>query len=116
MTQRLFVYGSLMRGCQHHDRMVTAVFIRAAATSPGYRLVAAGEYPALVRGGRGRVSGELFEVDDHLIRALDEFEDVPELYQRSSVGIDDGSVAVAYVMQPSQVSGLAEIEGGRWRK
>ena len=94
---RLFVYGSLKRGGRHHDelRAVGATFLGEGATAPGYRLEALDateEYVALVptetepstaRAGSGRptvetapdvVRGELFEVPESCLPALDAFE------------------------------------------
>ncbi len=85
----LFVYGSLKREGQHHAELAGARFVGEAQTAPGYALTTLGDYLALVRlGGRhggeaalgsgqaagGRVRGELFEVADVRLPALDEFE------------------------------------------
>jgi gamma-glutamylcyclotransferase (GGCT)/AIG2-like uncharacterized protein YtfP len=78
-TVRLFVYGSLKRGGLHHDELeaLGALFVGEAETLPGYRLEALGEYLALVAvspGAPGVVQGELFEVPEAQLPALDAFE------------------------------------------
>jgi gamma-glutamylcyclotransferase (GGCT)/AIG2-like uncharacterized protein YtfP len=76
---RLFVYGSLKRGGRHHEQLAGARFLGLAETEPGYRLEPLGEYLALVRVAGpspvdGSVAGELFEVDESRLVALDTFE------------------------------------------
>jgi gamma-glutamylcyclotransferase (GGCT)/AIG2-like uncharacterized protein YtfP len=89
-TVRLFVYGSLKRGERHHEELQAAgaTFLGEAETVPGYRLEALTEtepetetgYLALVftdRTGADApevVSGELFEVPESQLPALDAFE------------------------------------------
>lgn len=82
----LFVYGSLKRDGQHHAELAGARFVGEAATEPGYALTALGAYRALVwAGGSEQVGGELFEVADGSLPALDEFEG--QGYQRGKVAL-----------------------------
>lgn len=78
---RLFVYGSLKRDGRHHDQLSGARFLGVAETEPGYRLEPLGDYLALVRvagpstaAPTCSVKGELFEVDEARLPALDDFE------------------------------------------
>lgn len=75
---RLFVYGSLKRNGRHHQELAGATFLGEAETSPGYRLEALGDYFALVPvldpTELDVVRGELFEVPEAQLSALDEFE------------------------------------------
>jgi gamma-glutamylcyclotransferase (GGCT)/AIG2-like uncharacterized protein YtfP len=114
----LFVYGSLKRGFRHESVLGSAELVRTAWTAPGYRLVRYGEYPALARehGGIGRVSGELYLVDPSDVPGLDEFEDVPKLYQRELVLLDDGSHVHAYVISPAVAMRYASIPSGTWQE
>lgn len=87
---RLFVYGSLKRGGRHHDQLAGAVFLGEATTLPGYRLEPLGEYLALVSvppEPDTAVPGELFEVDESTLSALDAFEG--EEYERGNVRLAD---------------------------
>jgi gamma-glutamylcyclotransferase (GGCT)/AIG2-like uncharacterized protein YtfP len=83
---RLFVYGSLKRGGRHHEELAGAVFLGPATTLPGYRLEPLGEYLALVsvppEPGSG-VSGEIYEMDESKLSALDAFEG--DAYERGNV-------------------------------
>lgn len=82
----LFVYGSLKRAGRHHAELLGARFTGEARTGPGYVLEALGDYVALVeRAGAAGVPGELFEVDETRLAALDEFEG--EAYARAALQV-----------------------------
>lgn len=86
---RVFVYGSLKRGLENHALLGTAVFAGKAATAAPFRMMD-GPYPVLRESGGGglRVSGELYEVDDRTLEALDDLEGVDErLYDRIETDI-----------------------------
>jgi gamma-glutamylcyclotransferase (GGCT)/AIG2-like uncharacterized protein YtfP len=92
-TVRLFVYGSLKREGRHHDELEAAgaTFLGEAETWPGYRLVALNEtddYLALVHAGLNApnvVSGELFELPESRLPALDAFEG--DAYTRAALKV-----------------------------
>lgn len=88
MIEQVFVYGTLKRGFPNHQLMPTARFIGRAQTRDRYPLVVAGRWfsPVLLdEPGEGHhVRGELYEVDDVGLAALDELEgaDLPVGYDR----------------------------------
>ena len=110
----LFVYGSLKRGFAHHAELSSARFVSEARTLPGYRLVVQGDYPALVEAADGVVFGEVFEVDNRLLAALDAFESVPTFYRRSQVRLAGGEVVDAYFA--ARTGPHRFIESGVWRE
>ncbi len=112
----LFVYGTLLSGERSHARLGGAEKLGDAKTTAIFHLVDVGPYPALVIDGRTAVAGELYRVDAHLLRELDVYEQVPLLFKRARVPLDDGSLAHAYVMDPDQVRGRRRIAHGDWRK
>ena len=78
---KLFVYGTLKRGCSNHDWMRGQTFLAEGITLPDYRLFDLGGYPGLVRAAQGEgvaVSGEVWEVDAEGLRRLDVLEGVAE--------------------------------------
>ena len=91
---KVFVYGTLKRGFHNH-RLLTesrATFVATAKTRAPMRLVL-GEYgiPYLMKEGdaAGRVPGELWEVDDAGLDALDVLEGVDEgMYERVVLGVE----------------------------
>lgn len=86
---RVFVYGSLKRGLDNHHLLNTAVFAGNASTAAPFRMMD-GPYPVLREsdGNGWRVSGELYEVDDCTLKALDDLEGVDEgLYDRVEIDV-----------------------------
>lgn len=113
---RVFVYGTLLRGERYHDLLSGARLVAEARTPPGFRLVDLGEYPALVRGGHGSVVGEVYEVDDATLAALDRLEDHPRLYRRTPIVLaGEGAAAEAYLLDAERAAGLPVIASGSWR-
>ena len=56
-------------------------------------------YPMLQQ-GNGAISGEVYWVSEPCWPALDDWEDVPEVYQRSSVTLRDGRSVWLYEAAP----------------
>ncbi|XP_071321068.1 gamma-glutamylaminecyclotransferase-like isoform X1 [Trachinotus anak] len=94
---RVFVYGTLKKGQPNYFRMLNgtngkAEFLASACTIEKYPLVIAGKYniPFLLNiPGQGhRVQGEIYKVDDTMLKFLDDFEGVPTMYQRTLVSLE----------------------------
>ncbi len=115
---RLFVYGSLQRGCSNAGLLEGAACLGPGSTADGHALVLYHDgFPALYRdqSGRGRVRGELYVVGSALLIELDAFEDVPDLYQREEIELADGSTAQAYIVTAEVASQFVAVQGGSWR-
>lgn len=112
---KLFVYGTLMRGEPNARHLQRAVFVGAARTAPGYTLALVGPYPALLPGGSTAVSGEVYDVDEPTLRALDLFEG--DGYRRGAVTLagHDGP-AEAYFLVGAAGDGAPILAGGDWRR
>ena len=96
---RLFLYGTLKRGCKNHRHLAGQAFLGEARTAPGFLLYRLDGYPGMVEdpAGRGGVTGELWSVDDDALARLDCFEGVHEgLYRRIAVPL---ATPVGDVMQ-----------------
>lgn len=100
---KLFVYGSLKRGFKQHERhMKTARFIASTKTAqPAFNLVAVLDsnvdfpYPGMMEDGDFHVKGELYEIDDALLKRLDEYEG--EGYERIEIELEGGVSALTYL-------------------
>lgn len=113
MRTYLFVYGTLMRGECRSGHLAGETFVGEARTAAGYRLYDVGAYPALAAAGAGgSILGELWQVSDAKLRALDEVEGVDDgLYRRQAIRLEpphDGLDVTTYIYLPS-VSGLPDI-------
>jgi gamma-glutamylcyclotransferase (GGCT)/AIG2-like uncharacterized protein YtfP len=112
---RIFVYGTLLAGERNHELLVGARLVAEARTKPAFELRDLGEFPALVPGGEHAVTGEVYEVDEPTLAALDRLEGHPRFYQRSPIALEDGAVVETYLLAPEQVEGHPVITSGSWR-
>jgi gamma-glutamylaminecyclotransferase len=112
---RLFVYGSLLPGERDHELLTAARHLGPAQTPPEYYLVELNAFPALVRGGRTSVSGELYMVDTPTLLAIDVKKEHPVLFQRSTIELSGGERAETYLMTLEQVRGRRRLASGDWR-
>ncbi|XP_039504291.1 gamma-glutamylaminecyclotransferase B-like isoform X1 [Pimephales promelas] len=96
---KVFVYGTLKKGQPNHFIMKDhakgqAEFVAHARTVDPYPLVIATEYniPFLLvldKPGTGqRVHGEIYSVDQKMLEFLDEFEECPQMYQRTLIRLE----------------------------
>jgi gamma-glutamylcyclotransferase (GGCT)/AIG2-like uncharacterized protein YtfP len=111
----LFVYGTLLRGEPGHALLDGASALGSAKTPPAFDLYDLGPYPALVAGGSVAVMGEVYEVTLHSLAAIDIHEEVPRLFQRATIELEDGRHAQAYVLDRDRVRGRRRIRSGDWR-
>ena len=51
----------------------------------------------MLRRGDGAISGEVYWVPDACWQALDAWEEVPEMYQRTSLTLRDGRETLVYM-------------------
>ncbi|KAM8873118.1 gamma-glutamylaminecyclotransferase B-like [Synchiropus picturatus] len=93
----VFVYGTLKRGQPNHYRMLEssnggAEFLATAQTVQTFPLVIATacNIPFLLNiPGQGqRVHGEIYRVDEQMLKFLDDFESIPTMYQRTSIQLE----------------------------
>ena len=111
----LFVYGTLLPGEPAHALLEGALAMGPARTPPTFNLFDLGPYPALVAGGSTAVVGELFEVTRAMLLAIDVHEEVPVLFGRSRIRLDDGREVETYLLDPARVRGRRRIRSGDWR-
>lgn len=110
VLERLFVYGTLQRGCVNHPLLAGARRLGAARTAPGFALIDLGPYPGMVRRGPAAVAGELYRVTPAVLDALDRFEGHPWLFRRARVPLADGRPAFTYLLAPGQTAGRSLLE------
>lgn len=111
---RLFVYGTLLTGERDHALLRDAEPLGPAVTRPLYSLFEAGVYAALAAGGSTAVRGELYLVARETVLAIDVAREVPVLFQRARVSLEDATDADAYVMPRENVRGMRRLRRGNW--
>lgn len=106
-THRIFVYGTLMKGGRNEFLMDNARLITEEAVTKESSFLmrqfdsssSKGKFsPATIRGGQGYIQGEVYEVDNEGLKALDELEGNGIHYQREEIWLDDNSKAWMYIL------------------
>jgi gamma-glutamylcyclotransferase (GGCT)/AIG2-like uncharacterized protein YtfP len=113
---KVFAYGTLMSGENNHRQLRGARLLAVRRTEPRYTLVSLGAYPALLDGGTTSITGEVYDVDDDLLRALDRFEGVPTLYRRERIHLLGGELVEGYVLARPRAKRYPLITSGDWRE
>ena len=83
---KVFVYGTLKSGGEIrglHQFVGGAVIVgKAYTTYPDYSMIDLGAFPGVLKGGRHKIQGEVWEVDQDTFEDLDAMEGYPEFYNR----------------------------------
>ena len=99
---QIFVYGTLKKGqCRDHILpSFKSKFIGETKTLPKYRLNHLRAFPGITHQENGTaIQGELWEINDECLLALDAIEGHPELFCRDLVELEDQQIAIAYFWQ-----------------
>jgi len=116
MDNKVFVYGTLKqgnrtRGMQHFGG--EAEFMGNAVTSDAaYSMYDLGAFPAVVLGGKNKISGEVFKVDDDVLSVLDQIEGYPEFYQRKEIKTTLGTAWIYHIPDIQYYNG-EKLEPGK---
>lgn len=113
MRQRVFVYGTLLRGEVNHHLLTQAEYLGSHRTAACFSLYLLRAYPGAVRGGATAIQGEVYGLDHAGLRRLDRLEDYPELYDRQLLATPYGRAWI-YLFRGS-VRDRPLIPGGDWR-
>jgi gamma-glutamylcyclotransferase (GGCT)/AIG2-like uncharacterized protein YtfP len=110
--QRVFVYGTLRRGESHAHLMQGARYLGPHVTEPRYTLCDLHDYPAAVSWGVTAIRGEVYEVDDDLLRRLDAYEEFPSVYNRRLIHTPYGGAWIYLMLAPPTMACV--IGHGDW--
>jgi gamma-glutamylcyclotransferase (GGCT)/AIG2-like uncharacterized protein YtfP len=113
---RLFAYGTLLSGEGNHRVLGGSRLLGLRRTEPRYTLVSLGAFPALLVGGETSVAGEVFEVDDDTLAAVDRLEGHPHFYRRIRVRLLGGESVQGYVLARVRKGTYPMIKSGDWRE
>lgn len=114
---KLFVYGTLRNGLENNFLLdKKAQFIKVMHIS-GLKLYDLGPFPAAVESGNKKdtVTGELYNVPESSIEAIDQLEGVPHMFQRQFLTDGDNEIWY-YVMEKELIEGLDAVASGDWIK
>lgn len=102
---RVFVYGTLKQGYRNHFLLRGQAFLGERTTEPKFVLYdfgksyTNGNWPQMHHDEANGVAvrGELYEVDDRCLDALDKLESYPEYYDRKLIELPGDAPAMAYI-------------------
>ena len=117
-TFKVFVYGSLKRGFYNYYGRLDgtrgyAKFLGEATTKG--KMYNLGHFPAVNIDEEGTIHGEVFEVDENVVRALDLLEGYPTFYNRTKVPLSSGDQAWIYHIE-RELPEDQHIPSGEWIK
>lgn len=92
---KVFVYGTLKKGGRLNVHLEKSKFIEER-TLDDYALYNVSWFPGIkkVEKGTGCVKGEVYEVNEHIMKTLDVVEGCPNLYTRKT--LEDGTFVYVY--------------------
>jgi gamma-glutamylcyclotransferase (GGCT)/AIG2-like uncharacterized protein YtfP len=122
-AELLAVYGSLLRGLGHQERLGVAAGLELVGPCVlAGTLYELGWYPGVWPGGPGRVAGELYRVPDPgVFTVLDRYEgadphDPDAEYRRVRARLVTPEVEAWVYVLAREPEGAPVVEGGDWRR
>lgn len=112
---KIFAYGTLLAGQPNHRVLRGSRCLGPARTPPRFTLLDLGPFPGLVADGKHVVHGEIYEVDDDVLAALDRLEGHPSFYTRRSIVLAGWQRAETYFFRARPTDRRTVIEAGCWR-
>lgn len=119
----LFTYGTMMTGNRNRDRIKDGKYEGVAYTPARYTLWCLGYAPGAVMRGKTAVHGEVYWIDDDLLRTVDGCEGTPWKYKRQQIDVivvtkkgERRMRAWIYVLldEWADYDGRFVIEDGKW--
>ena len=81
----VFVYGTLLGGEDNDILLKGSKFVSSGWTKSIFTLLDNGVFPAIRKGGSQSIRGEVYEVDDMILRRLDRLEGTHASYYKRTV-------------------------------
>ena len=113
---RVFVYGTLLKNEPNHRVLRAARFIARARTAARFTLLDMGSFPGMLDVGDSAIEGEVYDVTEPILRALDRLESHPHFFRRQWITLGDRSHAQAYLLRPEHRRDFSVIPSGNWRR
>ena len=92
MKMKLFIYGSLMSGMNNHHYLETS-FCMGNTEIDGYDMYLSDYYPLIVP-GKGKIKGEVYEIDNKTLENIDYLENEGTLYLRKEIDTKFGKTYI----------------------
>lgn len=111
-----FVYGTLKKGFYNHRLLEKSRFMGAAVVK-GYQMYDLGSFPGIKESDPEKmIEGEVYEIDQKTLEALDRLEGEGSLYDRKETVayMDDGTAAVELYVFKRKIERDWMAIGSRW--
>lgn len=114
---KIFVYGTLRTRESRNHVLRNADFLGMYNSLPLYTMYDLGSFPCISEGGKTKIVGELYEVDDYTLDVLDMIEGHPSFYTRKEIllaesdGLAMKDYTEAYFLDKK---GSPKIKSGDW--
>jgi gamma-glutamylcyclotransferase (GGCT)/AIG2-like uncharacterized protein YtfP len=106
------VYGTLRRGEGNYHYFLDRSRKLGVCAIEGWDMYSLGAFP-FVTPGEGKITIEVFKVDDTTFRELDGLEGYPDFYDRKVVETAYGPAWI-YFMEPEEITLNPRIDSGDW--
>jgi len=113
---KIFVYGSLMKGMRNNHLLYDSDFIGEGKTNPEYDMIDMGLFPAITFGGSLQIKGEVYQVENWILKAIDRLEGHPFFYKRSPIKLENGETVETYILNDDTVHEQKKLKSGDWRQ
>lgn len=114
---KLFVYGTLKKAYGNHRCLHGSKHLLDTVIRDNFFLVDLGPFPAAIYDPNKRynIYGEIYEIDDNILRRCDALEGYPSFYNRSQIVLDTvGPTWIYHFNEQGKYNGYEKIE--RWER
>lgn len=118
MKNKVFVYGTLKRGFGNYERILenSSTFLGEYTSKEKYSMLNFGPFPGVLLNGKGKIKGEVFEVDNNTFKRLDELEGYPHFYNRLEIDTIYGKAWMYYVSRDDEYTRDRDlVADGDWK-
>lgn len=97
----VFVYGTLKKGFGNHALLASSKF-HGTDVVKDHTLIQSPGFPYMVESEGSQARGEVYEVDERIVRYLDALEGYPTHYQKKEIRTEGGREVFTYYLDPEK--------------
>ena len=97
----VFVYGTLKKGFGNHTLLASSKFLGTDVVKD-HTLIQSPGFPYMVESKGSQARGEVYEVDERIVRYLDALEGYPVHYQKKEIQTEEGRKVFTYYLDPKK--------------
>lgn len=97
----VFVYGTLKKGFGNHTLLANSKFLGTDVVKD-HTLIQSPGFPYMVESEGSQARGEVYEVDERIVRYLDALEGYPTHYQKKEIRTEGGREVFTYYLDPER--------------